>query len=302
VTAVLVGTNDGITVLAADGGSRHEIEDRSISALARDGRRWLAIADDRTILRREPDGSWTELAVTDDRLTCVCATGGGAFAGTAAATLVRTVDGRALRVEGFDAVDGRDTWHAVGSSEPYVRSVTTTVDGRAVLANVHVGGIPRSGNGGATWVPTIEVDADVHEVRAHPTDPMLVIAAAAVGVAESRDAGSTWSVTTDDLHASYCRAVAFTSDAMLVSASDGPFTERGALYRRELDDGPLTKITAGLPEWLAGNVDTGHLDAAHNVAAFADEEALYRSDDAGTTWQHRDAAPPGVRAVAVAPD
>jgi RND family efflux transporter MFP subunit len=35
------------------------------------------------------------------------------------------------------------------------------------LVNVHVGGIPRSVDSGATWAPTIDVDADVHEVKDH---------------------------------------------------------------------------------------------------------------------------------------
>ena len=72
----------------------------------------------------------------------------------------------------------------MGSNVPYVRSLTETSDHRALLANVHVGGIPRSGNGGASWAPTIDPDADVHQVRAAPTDRSLVLAAAAVGLGD----------------------------------------------------------------------------------------------------------------------
>ncbi len=85
-------------------------------------------------------------------------------------------------IPGFEAVPGRDDWHAVGSRKPYVRSLTATAGG-VLLANVHVGGIPRSPDDGATWQPTIDVDADVHQVRAHPQRPELVLAAAAVGCA-----------------------------------------------------------------------------------------------------------------------
>ena len=62
-------------------------------------------------------------------------------------------------------------------------------DGSVLLANVHVGGIPRSTDGGVTWQPTIDVDSDVHEVRAHPHRSGVVMAAAAIGLCASRDGG-----------------------------------------------------------------------------------------------------------------
>jgi hypothetical protein len=33
-----------------------------------------------------------------------------------------------------------------------------------LYANVHVGGILRTADGGETWTPTIDIDADVHHV------------------------------------------------------------------------------------------------------------------------------------------
>ena len=62
-----------------------------------------------------------------------------------------------------------------------VRSIAATCDGAALLANVHVGGIPQSTDSGLTWRPTIDIEADVHEVCAHPTRPEIVIAAAGAG-------------------------------------------------------------------------------------------------------------------------
>jgi hypothetical protein len=66
-----------------------------------------------------------------------------------------------------------------------------------LLAYVHVGGIPRSTDGGATWQPTIDIDNDVHEVRAHPRRPDIVMAATAIGLCTSRDRGLTWEVMTE---------------------------------------------------------------------------------------------------------
>ena len=62
-------------------------------------------------------------------------------------------------IRGFDEVPGRDTWYAgsavingqVVGPPLGIRSMSATADGSAILANVHVGGIPRSTDGGATW-------------------------------------------------------------------------------------------------------------------------------------------------------
>src|SRR5207302_541216 len=85
-------------------------------------------------------------------------------------------------------------WHQVGPPLS-VRTMTATADGAAVLVNVHVGGIPRSVDGGVTWHPTIAVDDDVHQVLAHPTRPEIAVAAASVGLCRSTDGGATWTAT-----------------------------------------------------------------------------------------------------------
>ena len=152
-------------------------------------------------------------------------------------------DGELEQLRGFDLVAGRETWYA-GSAvingqrvgPPLgIRSITATSDGAVLLANVHVGGVPRSTDGGATWHPTIDIDSDVHEVRAHPNRPGVVMAAAAIGLCTSRDGGATWDVEQAGLHASYCSAVAFAGDDVLVSASVDHFAAQGAIYRRRVD-------------------------------------------------------------------
>ena len=91
-----------------------------------------------------------------------------------------------------------------GCEQPLgIPSITATCDKAVLLANVHVGGVPRSTDGGVTWQPTLEIDKDVHQVCAHPTRPDVVIAAAAVGLCVSRDSGATWTVEQEGLHASY---------------------------------------------------------------------------------------------------
>jgi hypothetical protein len=240
-------------------------------------------------MRRDADAAWTDVATTEEwTLTCLTPVPDGAYVGTGDARVLRLFRGSFAPVPGFDDVDGRDSWHAVGSRSPYVRSITKTRSD-VLLANVHVGGIPRSANNGTTWKPTIDVDADVHQVRAHAVDPKVANAAAAIGLAESGDAGASWTVRTEGLHATYCRAVAFATAAVLVSASDGPFGKESALYRGSLGGGPLERCRDGLPEWLAGNVDSGCVDAARGLgtelAAFGDADgSVYVSSDAGRSW------------------
>jgi photosystem II stability/assembly factor-like uncharacterized protein len=195
--------------------------------------------------------------------------------------------------------------------------MTATADGAALLANVHVGGIPRSADGGLTWQPTIDVDSDVHEVCAHPFDPGTVIAAAAIGLCISRDGGVTWTVEQEGLHASYCSAVAFSENDILVSAATDHFAAEGAVYRRPINEmdgiegikgmegidgkSPLQPVP-GLPRWLAGIVDTGciaiHRSTHGSALAVADKAGnLYASSDGGHSWLHRDHGLPMVSSV-----
>jgi hypothetical protein len=286
MAGVLVATDDGVRPYVEGVACAPELVGHQVSALARRRDEWWAVVDGATVAVRAGDGTWRDVATAATNLRCLLPVADGAWCGTYDGRLLRLLGGALASVPAFDAVDGRETWHAVGSEMPYVRSLTATADDRALLANVHVGGIARSGNGGASWKPTIDVMADVHEVHAHPVDPQLVLAPAAYGLAVSRDGGATWTVTDDGMHAAYSRAVAFTTEAALVSASEGPFADRSALYRWDLaNGGPLVRVVDGLPEWLDGNVDTGALDAHREAVAFADDGGTaYVSPDGGRSW------------------
>src|SRR5439155_5763684 len=122
---------------------------------------------------------------------CVLADDDGVLVGTSEANLLRLEDGALVPVAAFDAVEGRDEWHTPWGAPADVRSLTRTSTG-TLLANVHVGGVVRSTDGGASWSPTIDIDADVHHVLGGPG--ATVVAAAAVGLCVSDDDGATWSV------------------------------------------------------------------------------------------------------------
>jgi hypothetical protein len=290
---LLIGTDDGV----ADLDGVRALAGHRVNSLSRYG--W-AVIDAVTVVREVEPGHWDEVAglpaANRNEHRPVLSLGDHTIVGIGDG-LIRIANGDTGLLSGFAEVEGRDEWHAVGSSQPYIRSLTATTDG-VLLANVHVGGIPRSTDDGSTWHPTIDVGADVHQVRSHPDRPELVFAAAAVGFCVSRDGGVTWTVQTDGLHATYCRAVAATADAVLVTASTGPFTDRAAVYRRALEgDGPFERVS----EWLPHNVDTECLVAGGDEVAFGSRDGVvYVSGDAGRTWAVRAKGPAPVTALAYA--
>jgi hypothetical protein len=301
--AVLVATVDGYHIFSSAGEHRTALEGHRVEALTPGpAGTWIAVVDGHEIWQHGDDGKWTALASSDLDLSCLVTVDDDVFAGTVGPHVLRLGGATLAPLPGFEVVPGRDEWHPVGSPL-VVRSLTATADGAALLANVHVGGIARSGDGGRSWTPTIDVDADVHEVRAHPAVGTVVMAAAAVGLCVSRDGGRAWDVVADGLHATYARAVAFDGDDVLVSASDGPFTRRSAIYRSAAG-GRLQRERDGLPEWLAGNVDTRCLAVSNGRAALADGSGSVwvkaQSSGAGSSqWRLATEGLQGVTAVAV---
>jgi hypothetical protein len=86
------------------------------------------------------------------------------------------------------------------------------------------------------------------------------------------------------LQAHYLRALALDGDTTFVSASDGPFTSNGAVYRSR-GGSRFTRCEGGLPDRFDGNVDSGALDAAGGRVALGFEDRVYVSDDEGETWR-----------------
>lgn len=225
-------------------------------------------------------GTW-RLLDSAPGLLCALDAPGGLLLGTEGAHLLRVAPDRLTPVVGFERVEGRDRWYTPWGGPPDLRSLARTED-NVLLASVHVGGIPRSLDGGRTWSPTIDIEADVHQVRGVWGRTDLVVAAAAVGFCLSLDAGATWTVRTEGLHATYCRAVAVGGDHAYLSASEGPRGRDCAIYRTRLGGaGPLERIT----DPIRGNVDAHALDAHGDRVVFGTRDGtVWQSEDAGDTW------------------
>jgi hypothetical protein len=294
---IWIGTRAGVHVLR-DGETTTELPDRSVSFLATSGDELRAIVDGSEIWRRA-DAVWSPVATVDGLRATAMAFTDRWLIGTSEAHLLDLTDGRCDRVESFDRVEGRESWYTPWGGPPDTRSFSGWDE--HVFVNVHVGGIVHTTDGGATWSPTIDIDADVHQVT---TTQDFVLAACAGGLAVSRDRGATWQERTDGLDHLYARAVTVIGDAVLVSASRGPRGGDAAVYRGALGGGPLERCRTGVPERFDDNIDSHCLDAPPDgplVAFGTTDGEVYASTDAGATWERIAAGLPAVQRVLVSP-
>jgi hypothetical protein len=290
---IVTGTADGLYEIGLDGEvGRHVLAGTEVQAVSGD---W-AIADDTVVsLATEqkvplPDGVVPR---------CLLAGGEGAcLVGTSAARLFKIGNGGVQVIESFDAIPDRHEWYTPWGGPPDTRSLAMGPNG--LLVNVHVGGVWRTN--GTGWVEAVAADQDVHQVVAVDA---TIAAAAAQGVGQSVDGGKSWTWNSDGLHATYCRAATVAEGWLLVSASTGPGTNRGGVYRRPLDrpDTPFAPCgtDGSLPRVFPYNVDTFELIADGPLVALGTPTGeLYLSEDSGGSWRLLADALPGVRTVTFA--
>lgn len=273
---VLAATDRGLLLVDGGGGVTPVAAGDAVATTGRFG-----IVDGS--LRGVPGGD--EVAALDGwTATCVAEAGDTVLVGTAEAHLLRLRDGRVEPVPSFEDAPERTAWYTPWGGPPDTRSIAVAPDG-AVYVNVHVGGVLRSDDGDAAgWKPTLDIDVDVHQILVAPSGRLLV-ATGAAAFGWSDDRGASWSWLEDGFHGTYHRAVAAAGDTVLVTASTGPGSRHGAVYRVDPDSRAVERCAAGLPERFDGNVDTGSLVADGDTAVLASPDGtLYRSGDAGRSW------------------
>jgi len=281
---LLVGTSHGLHDL--DSGDEL-VNGRAVTALAVGSGSWHALLDRRFVVGAHKG----ELPEADGQSLEVLPDGSVVVGRTGARLAIIGASGDVRDVAAFEAVPGRDDWENPANPTPDTR--TMSVGPSRWWVNVHVGGVWWSDDAGDTWHGAVEPDADVHEVRADDTGRVAV--AAAAGFGWSAD-GESWSWKADGLHAHYLRAVALDGDTTFVSASDGPFTRKGAVYRSQNGSG-FVRCETGLPDRFEGNVDSGALDAANGRVALGFENRVYLSEDNGEAWQEAGVLPAAITAV-----
>jgi photosystem II stability/assembly factor-like uncharacterized protein len=281
---LLVATGDGLYAVGGDGEAERLVAG-DVGAIAPSAQRrtcWLVVGDHQLVELRGDEAFAVD--ATGEVLTSVVGTRDDVFVGAVGAHVLRAVDGELVRCESFDEIETRDRWTQPWGAPGDVRSFAT--DGvSTVYVNVHVGGILRTRDRGGTWVQTIDHQVDVHQV-ARATDGRLFAATGASGLALSDDDATTWSFVAEGLHGTYLRAVAPVPGGAVVSASTGPFTHCGALYRWFDDARVFERCDRGIPATFDGNVDSHWIGATDEVVAcIGPDGTVYRSDDCGSSWR-----------------
>ena len=239
------------------------------------------------------------------------------YMGVASGGLFKTTDGGASWVAITDGKVplGSTGCVAVSESDPQVIYLGTGSDD--VRSNVSTGrGMYKSTDGGATWKFIGLYNAgQIGGVRIHPTNPNIVWVSAQGdafksnserGVFKTTDGGANW------------KKVLFISDqigAMDVELQPGnpkvvyawmsrlerkPWTiisgsREGGFYKSTDGGDNFTKITNGLPTELIGKanlaVTYAKPDRIYALVEAKPGGGLYRSDDAGKTWQAMNSQP-----------
>lgn len=191
-------------------------------------------------------------------------------------------------------------WYAPGGGHPAVRTLAVAPDDPEMLyADIHVGGIVRSTDGGRTWGQAGDaLEEDVHEVRTSPANPSGVYAATADGFYYSPDHAASWEARKEGLDRPYCRAVAVHSEnpeIVLLSASPTPPPgwesegKRFGLYRSEDGGVRWELVEHGLHPEANDVIDSGCVAFSRKVAGQVlcgyESGELFVSGDAGKTWQ-----------------
>jgi hypothetical protein len=272
---LFVGTTAGAFRL--DGSSERLIEDTRINHIAVDADDWWAVDGKGRIHRNGEVVSTMPDGVTP---LCIQPTPETTWVGANRARLFALEHNDLVEDEFFTNAPGRDSWYTPWGAPADLRSMTVDAD-HTLYVNVHVGGVLRYDNTGV--VPTLDIDADVHQVAAHPTQKGAIFAATAHGLAHSHN-GHDFEFRTEGLHASYCRAVLVLENAVLISASTGPGSNQGRLYKGGLWEGAFVPVSKGLPEWFDENLNT-HCIVVKEDSVFAGlGNTVWRSNDSGDTW------------------
>ena len=305
MTTIWAATSDGLYRI---GGPDPEVAlaGHSVSFMAQvgptpqAGPEMRAIVDEHQIWGRPDGGEWAKVAsLPGFRANCLAFTDRWLI-GSAEAHLFEVEDGTTVALERFDAAPGRHEWYTPWGGPPDTRSIAEWDE--HVYVNVHVGGIVRTADAGTSWTPTIDIDADVHQVTT--AEGALVLAACADGLAVSSDHGDTWEERADGLAHRYARGVTVVGDTVLLSTSRGPRGGEAAVYRAPLAGGAFERCTQGLPASFDGNIDSHCLDgrpAGADVAFGTEDGRVFVSEDAGSSWELAAEGLPRVRRVLVLP-
>lgn len=121
----------------------------------------------------------------------------------------------------FRVLGVRESWRDYGRRSAHVETIACDPnDPRRLYAGVEIGGVYRTDDGGASWVPINEgIFDDIHELQVDPWDSSRVFAATGGGLHISRDRGLHWRRHESELGELYCTRFDLVSRGAEVSSS-----------------------------------------------------------------------------------
>ena len=314
-----IGTDDGVRVLHVAEGEATVVREAVTGNAVRD----IAVAptDPETAyvgcglrgwgLHRTTDGGqhFEEVGFADEWVWGVTyAPNGTLYVGTEPPMLYRqTADGFSP-LTGISDVPSREEWYFF--YEPFeaghVHGLTIhPARPDRFYADIEVGGVIYSHNGGETWHPTLR-GTDVHRLAVAPSDPDRVLAATGDGVFVSEDAGQSWT-SIEVFSNRYVKAVQFAPDTpntVYTSGAATPGADRTRLMRSEDSGCSWSEVTTFRADGVAGMVGLRvYRDDILFHSEYVDDECdrICVSTDGGDTWTAFTPELPRVRTLTAAP-
>ncbi|MDX9972412.1 MAG: hypothetical protein RBU21_05400 [FCB group bacterium] len=316
---IIIGTDDGLFAWRPEEATlmRLGTDCGRVTSVAVTGTgRFFAVCGNARVIAGDVNSA--EVAELNDGLEgvarCVATQGDGVYVGTVPAAVYR-YDTAFKRWESLGDLRGMPfaaNWTS-HTGDPVVRTLAPhpNIPG-ALYADIHVGGIVRTLDGGLTWESiSAGLDPDVHQVTTTPARPDNVYAATADGFYRSRTEGDRWDRMNEGLENLYCRAVTVHPTCpeviLLGCAPVSPAewdeqNKRFAVFRSDDSGKTWRRVIHGLPAEMPAEVDSFFIAFSVHFPdrAFCARRdgILYQSLDMGMTWDEVANGLPRINALA----